>query len=371
LNEVKKKIQENRAHPGRNVWRLATLRVAASQDAGPGFPFQSFLPRAAKKDFHCNPGCMGEQRSAATSPSREELPFLLLVTLAFFFAGCGTPPPVLPPVHPSAALPADMDAYFYLSVAENEELLRGFMETDGNSTMGSRYFLEHSRRIYGAVSGTATGANFLIAAAGDYSVGLVEFGIGRGDAWEEQSALFAEGEARYYRSRDTGMEIAIPSPELILMGSGVAERLAFLYAGASSPLNTDTLAALESHAAGFFLPKAAKTGLPPFIPANSPLPLKQAMLFADPAAEDAGYEAAASLLFASDRDALGAAFMLRLALSGFMSSQGKSLAEIRQTLRFAVEGERIRFSGLTLPKEMAAQILFALMSGGNEPTTSP
>jgi hypothetical protein len=305
-------------------------------------------------------GKNGEWRIFSSSLFVRFVPF---VVITLVFLACATPPSALPPVHPSAALPSDGDAYFYLSVADNADLLAGFTEADGKSTMGSRYFIEHSRRIYGAVSKNPAGSAFLIAAQGDYSVGLVEFGIGRDDAWEETSVLLAEGEQRYYHNRDTGMEIAIPSPELILMGNGLAERIAFLYAGSPSPLPEDTLAALESHSAGFYLPKAAKTGLPPFIPANSPLPLKEATLFADPDAAGEGYVAAGSLLFASDKDTMGAAFMLRLAFSSLMSAQGKSLTEIRQTLKLEVQGASIQFSGITLPKEMAREILFSLMAG--------
>jgi hypothetical protein len=283
--------------------------------------------------------------------------------VVFVLSGCGTTPPALPPVHPSQALPPDMDAYFYLSVGENEELLRGLAEAGGNSTMGSRYFLEHSRGIYGAAAKTQGGrVNFLIAASGDYSVGLVEFGIGTEASWEETSVLLAEGEARYYRSGETGMEIAIPSPRLMLVGSGVAEPLAWLYAGAASPLGEDTLGALESHAAGVYLPRAAKTGLPPFIPAGSSIPLKEAALFIDPSGADGRYTASGRLVFADGKDAMGAAIMLRLVFSNLMSRQGYSPSEIRQTLKLAVEAESIVFSGLGFPGEMARTILFSLMA---------
>jgi hypothetical protein len=281
--------------------------------------------------------------------------------ILFALAACGTTPPALPPVHPAAALPPDMDAYFYLSVAENTELLRGFTEAGGDSTMGSRYFLEHSRSIYGAVSKTEGGADLLIAAEGDYSVGLVEFGIGTDDAWEETYVLIAEGEARYYRNRLSGMEIAIPSPQLILMGSGVAGRLAWLYAGAAPPLREDTLGSLESHAAGFYLPRAGKTGLPPFIPPDSPIPLQEALLLADPSGRDGSYTASGRLLFTDDKHTLGAAMMLRLAFSSLMTQQGHSLAEIRQSLKLAAEAQSIVFSGLSLPGEMARTILFSLI----------
>jgi hypothetical protein len=256
-----------------------------------------------------------------------------------------------------------MDAYFYLSVAENTELLRGFIEAGDNSTMGSRYFLEHSRGIYGAVSKTGGEANFLIAASGDYSVGLVEFGIGTEDAWEETSVLLAEGEARYYRNRETGMEIAIPSPQLILMGSGLAERLAWLYAGAASPLREETLQSLENHAAGFYLPRAVKTGLPPFIPPGSLLPLKEASLFADPSGGDGLYAASGQLLFADGKSAAGAAVILRFAFSGLLRRQGRSFADIRQSLKLRVEEDLIVFSGLSFPGEMARAILRSLMAG--------
>ncbi|MDR1624914.1 MAG: hypothetical protein LBT33_00100 [Spirochaetia bacterium] len=302
------------------------------------------------------------QKNGFSRKNKPRLAFLA-ASLLFALAACGTTPPALPPVHPAAALPPDMDAYFYLSVAENTELLRGFAEADGNSTMGSRYFLEHSRSIYGAVSKTRGDAGFLIAAAGDYSVGLVEFGIGTDGAWEETSVLLDGGEARYYRNKETGMEIAIPSPQLILMGSGVAERLAWLYAGVSPPLGEDTLGDLESHAAGFYLPRAGKTGLPPFIPAGSPIPLKEATLFADPSGRDGLYAASGRLLFADGKNATGAAIMLRFAFSGLMAQQGYSLAEIRQSLKVAVEARSIVFSGLSFPEEMARMMLFSLMAG--------
>jgi hypothetical protein len=293
--------------------------------------------------------------------------FFFAASLLLALAGCGTTPPALPPVHPSAALPPDMDAYFYLSVAENTELLGGLTGAGGNSTMGSRYFLEHSSGIYGAVSQTGGEANLLIAASGDYSVGLVEFGIGTGDVWEETSVLLAGGEARYYRNRETGMEIAIPSPQLILMGSGVAERLAWLYAGVVSPLREDTLRSLESHAAGFYLPQAAKTGLPPFIPPGSSLPLKEAELFADPSGSGDGiYAASGRLLFADGSSAMGASIMLRFVFSGLMTQQGYSLAEIRQSLKLAVEAESIVFSGLSFPGEMARAILLSLVAGKSD-----
>jgi hypothetical protein len=262
-----------------------------------------------------------------------------------------------------------MDAYFFLSVHENEDLLRAFMQGD---SMGSRYFLEHTAVMYGAIqqrpAAEGGGLNsFVIAAQGEYSVGLVEFGIGRESAWEEALVSVPGGEARYYRNKDTGMEIAIPSPALMLMGSGVGERLAELYVGASSPVREDTLAILESHSAGFYLPRTAKTGLPPLLPPNAGLPLKEALLLADPAVpEDNGYAVSGSLKFATDRDAMGAAFMLRLAFSGLMSSQGKSLAEIRQTLKVAPEGDTIQFSGITFPKETAQQMFMTLMGSKRE-----
>ncbi|MDR1317831.1 MAG: hypothetical protein LBK13_13275 [Spirochaetales bacterium] len=287
--------------------------------------------------------------------------FLFAACVFVTLSGCGTTPPELPEAHPSAALSADADAYFYLSVTENMELLRDFTESGGSSTLGSRYFLEHSNAIYGAVSKSQGGAGFLIAASGDYSVGLVEFGIGTDDAWMDASVFLAEGEARYYRNMDTGMEIAIPSPRLILMGSGVAESLAWLHAGASSPLGDDICAALESHRAGFYLPKAAKTGLPPFIPAGSPLPLQEALLFVDPSAREGLYTASGELLFADNRNAAGAAVMLRLAFSGLMTQQGYSLAEIRQNLKLFVEARTILFSGLPFPRELARLVLFSLM----------
>jgi hypothetical protein len=270
-----------------------------------------------------------------------------------------------------------MDAYFYLSLAENAELLQGFLE----DSTGSRYFLEHTRVMYGAVrqaeKDAKSGAAFLIAAEGDYSVGLVEFGVGTDAAWEEKNIPVGESQARYYRNKDTGMELAIPSPALILTGSGVAERLGALYAGAASPLQGDTLAALESHSAGFYLPKVGKTGLPPLLPPNAPIPLKEATLFADPldrplpgdataGGKGEGYAVEGTLVFASGKDAMGAAFLLRMMFSTLMGAQGMSLADIRQVLKITPEGEKLHFSGITFPRETAGAILSALMTGGAE-----
>jgi hypothetical protein len=224
----------------------------------------------------------------------------------------------------------------------------------------------------GEVNAGKSGAEFLIAAQGEYSVGLVEFGVGTDAAWEEKNIPVGESQARYYRNKDTGMELAIPSPALILTGSGVAERLGALYAGADSPLRDDTLAALESHSAGFYLPKVGKTGLPPLLPPNAPIPLKEAVLFADPRAggdaggKTEGYAVAGTLVFENEKAVPMAAFMLKMMFSSQMGSQGMSFAEIQQTLKITPEGEKLHFSGITFPQETARAILFSLMAGGEK-----
>ncbi|MCL1818960.1 MAG: hypothetical protein FWG35_08500, partial [Spirochaetaceae bacterium] len=76
------------------------------------------------------------------------------------FTGCKTAPPALPPVHPAAALPQKMDAYFYLSMEENKDLIAGFIDKG----MGGRYFLEHTLLMYGAIRRGAAGGGLMIAA---------------------------------------------------------------------------------------------------------------------------------------------------------------------------------------------------------------
>jgi hypothetical protein len=309
----------------------------------------------------------GKSKGGGRGEKKKPFPvtFVFLLFILLGFAGCRTPPPALPPVHPSAALPAEADVYFYVSVAENGELLQGFLE-DGGQSAGGRYFLEHTRVMYGAARRAQQGGPaFLAAASGDYSVGLVEFGVGRDSAWEEKSVPVGESQARYYRNRDTGMELAIPSPQMILTGSGVAEALGGLYAGAVPPLRGDTLAALESHSAGFYLPRAGESGLPPLLPPSSSIPLKEAALFADPVS-GADYAVSGELVFANDTDAAWSSVMLRLLFSGFMGSQGMSLAEIRRALTISIEAEKLRFSGITFPGEMARQMLGALITGGEK-----
>ena len=284
----------------------------------------------------------------------------LFFAAVLVFAGCKSSPPAMPPVHPAAALPPNMDAYFYLSMEENKDLIAGFIDQG----MGGRYFLENTRVMYGSVKRDAPDGGLMIAAQGDYSVRLVEFGIGREDAWEETGVLIAEGEARYYRNRETGMEMAIPAPQLILTGSGIAERLAHLFAGrAAFPVREDTLAAWESHAAGFYLPRIDEKGLPPLIPPNLPIAAKEILILADP--RGAGEtDIAGSVSFDSADMALAASFFLRMSFAGFMGSQGMSAAEIRSTLKITPEGKRIDFSGIRFPRKAAEQLFAGLIAEG-------
>jgi hypothetical protein len=308
--------------------------------------------------------------------------FAFLVFISLVFLGCRTAPPALPAVHPSEALPPDMDVYFYVSVADNADVLRRFAESGGPSA-GSDYFLNHARFIYGAVrqaggdgagNSGGLGPAFLLAAEGDYSAGLVEFGIRRGDGWEELTLPVRGGEVRYYRNGETGTEISIPSSRLILMGTGgIAESLSALYGAlardggadnefpenAAGPLGGEIISAFESHSSAFYFPSPEKTGLSAFIPANIPVPLRSALLFTDPG--EGGYDVSGSLAFQNDRDALTMSVMLRLMFSAFLGSRGMSLTEIRTRLKVVPARDVIDFSGLKFPPEMAEEILLALM----------
>jgi hypothetical protein len=299
-----------------------------------------------------------------TKPS---LVFAFLCLLAL--GACRSSPPVLPPeLHPSAALPQGMDAYFYAEMTANRELLAGFAEETGMKSTGSAYFLEHTDFMYGAVRQAAgpEGA-FFLAAAGDYSAGLVEFGIRWSDGWEEKPLALPAGEIRYYRHSETGMEIAVPSSNLILMASGGIEaRLAALFGVPASPLAADVLAALENHSAGVYLPGGENLSLFPLFPPGLSLPLRDALFFTDPLGQD--YTASGLLAFQNDRDALAASVMLRLIFSAVMTSQGMNLADIRTGLKVELNGEKLGFAGLRFPRSIARQFLFLMTPAARQGT---
>jgi hypothetical protein len=295
--------------------------------------------------------------------------FPVLIVCVLIFAGCETSPPALPSVSAWEALPAGADAYFYVSAEENRELLSGFLEEG----MGTRYFLENTRSLYGALLRSAAGGEspFVIAAGGNYSVGLVEFGLRRSEGWEEKAfELAGGGTVRYYRGGG-GQEIAAPSSGLILMTQGgIEERLQSLYGVPVSPLRGDAQAALEGHSAGFYFPDGNNLDLLPAFPKGMALPLREALFFIDPASgERKGYELSGRLAFKNETDALAASVALRLLLSAFMGSQGFGFAEIRALLKVGLEKEVLVFSGVFFPRELGERFLSSVLPA--RPSSAP
>lgn len=289
----------------------------------------------------------------------------ILVTAAALLA-CRTPPPP-PAVHPSLALPAGKDAYFTVSVPENRDFLRRTADDIGLRSRGTDYFIERARVIYGAADIPAGGGlSFILAAEGDYSRALVEFGVRREEGWEEVILRLERGRLRYYREAATGIEIAVPSSRLILIGSGDMEQsLLSLYGRASvpeAPAKTPLPAFHDRHTAALHLPRPDKNIMSRLGTAG--MILDDILLYADRV--DASYAVSGSLEFREEREARAVSVLLRLLLSGLLVRQGRSFSQIRAELKIAVTGGTLSFEGAVFPEAAVAEALRAALPAAGD-----
>ena len=282
---------------------------------------------------------------------RGKLP--LLLSFAAFslvaFGACKTPAPPLTLTHTSQALPEGRDFYFFLSVTKNRDFLTKFFKESGLASRGSDYLLANSRILYGAASvSLSREPRFVLAAEGDYSKSLVEFGIGLESGWESLEREAGTGKFRAFREKSSGFEIAIPDNRLMLLAWGSTEEsLRRLASPTASVLAPDTAAEFETHAAAAFLPTPAETVVSlasPMAPAFNRL-----FLFADRG--NTSYELSGRLSYREERDGRVLSAVLKLFLADKLAEQGTSFEEIRKTPQGGTAGRSPFLLRLQLPRE--------------------
>lgn len=307
----------------------------------------------------------GQSRRGLTGPRLRAgaLRALVAAILPALFAACRTPPPPLPEADPASALPAEAGLYFALAVPENRDFLRRVAAENGLASRGSDYFLDRSRIVYGAAefSPEKGSSRLTVAAQGDFSRALVEFGVRRSEGWSEHRLETAVGAIRYYRDPQ-GREIAVPSDEIILLasGGGVEESLRRLY-GLPPAGRTATLPrGFRSRSAAFCFSRPGGNLFPLTAGFLEVIPFQEAEVYAD--RRDGHFSLDGRAVFAGSREAASAAALLRLFLSGLMIAEGRSPAEIRSSLSVQVSGPEIFFSGLVFSDDSAAALLRRILA---------
>ena len=290
-------------------------------------------------------------------------PLILFFAAALFALGsCRTPAPPLPSIHPSQALPEGRDFYFFLSVPKNRDFLAKFFQASGLASRGSDYLLANSRLLYGAASiVSGREPRFVLAAEGDYSKSLIEFGISLESGWAAVERQAGDRKLRAFREKSSGLELAIPNDRLLILAWGSSEEsLRRAFSPGPPTLAPETTAEFEAHGAAAFFPAPAETvvGLSsPTAPAFDRL-----FLFSD--RNGAAYDLSGRVSLREERDGRILASVMKLFLADKMTEQGFSLEEIRTRLKLDLQGETLRFSGFVFPEADLAALLGAVLQKG-------
>lgn len=285
-----------------------------------------------------------------------------LCLLAVLFAACRTPPPPLRELKPAAALPTGADLYFSLSIPENRDFLQHIIADRGLGSRGSDYFLRRAQFVYGAAhlpspdSSPRPGPRLLVAAEGDFSRSLVEFGVRRERGWTEEKLKTARGPLRYYQNNQ-GAEIAAPADGLILLSLGgeITPALERLFRGTGD--EDQGLIPPEYLARSFALRFSRPRG-------HLSLPLGGILdnflynltkVYGD--RTEGQFTLSGEAVFSGPGEATAAAVLLRLVFSGLLLGQGLDLPQIRSILSVDAEGETVFFSGLQFSEESVTDFL--------------
>jgi len=201
---------------------------------------------------------------------------------------------------------------------------------------------------------------FSLVASGNYPAGLLAFRLDTNSSWK-----VVGHHPTQWQNSASGLELAVPSRELILLSNGGISGLVARYTS-PSPSGLDGWKSADGSAMSVYVPEAAPL-LARLGPEAERVPVTRMYFEATPAADSSDYTIIANLTMLSERDARLFSVVFRLLIAGTVTT-GNVLPLSLAGAQLAVNGSTITLTKVRMGRAQLVGLLSSLLPRRSDAT---